>query len=416
MLALPGMTITERRDKKVFLFIVALIVYVSGVIVPYFVSVTYAQALQAISLIPMLVYGSQLVEFTFDSPYFRLAFMLFMFSNAFIMVRVEHLGYVHMKELLFSDFRLWPYLVPFVALMVSREYFFRNLFNWLYWLGVAFLVLSPLLWKIFNNTPGAGELSVVFFTSGSGFVLLTWKYHTFNRRVIAAAAVLLALLIATILARRNVMLTNIDFIIFAFLTYLFFVSDNATKKFMSIYGFAVIIIAGLYIFEEQKNTNFKLIATRANDDTREYVFNQFFSSMQNNMWWGRGMDGTYYCPLVTEDTNVDAVEYRDLIECGYLQVILKGGYINLFLFLAVMVPALFLGLFDSRNVFTKACGVIIVLWLIDMGPYGIPSMSVKYILVWICVGVCYNRKIRQAGESYIDDLINRKAGKIQIIN
>jgi hypothetical protein len=144
------------------------------------------------------------------------------------------------------------------------------------------------------------------------------------------------------------------------------------------------------------------------DDSRAYVFNYYFDDMRDEMLFGRGIDGVYFCPLITDDPTVDAVDYRELIECGYLQMVLKGGYLYLVLFLAILLPAAYLGLFKSNNLLAKASAFIILLWLIDMGPYGLPALSFRYLLVWISVGACYSETIRLASESSITALLQKK--------
>eukprot|EP00825_Cyclidium_porcatum_P051101 TRINITY_DN9290_c0_g1_i1.p1 TRINITY_DN9290_c0_g1~~TRINITY_DN9290_c0_g1_i1.p1 ORF type:complete len:146 (+),score=25.13 TRINITY_DN9290_c0_g1_i1:201-638(+) len=102
--------------------------------------------------------------------------------------------------------------------------------------------------------------------------------------------------------------------------------------------------------------------------------------------YGKGFDGTYYAPTIEEN------DYRSIIECGYLQTILKGGIVNLALFLLIAVPAAFLGIVKSNNTIAMAAGTIIILWLIDMFPWGMPALSIRYILVWICIGICYSKE------------------------
>ncbi|MEP6725377.1 MAG: hypothetical protein ABJC98_06165 [Bacteroidota bacterium] len=396
-----------KRDKDISFFFLGAVIFLIGILLSDLIPPTRVQLIEAVALIPFLFYGFKLTGARIENPYFKSMFTLFMISNAVIILRIDKLNYINIKDSLFSDFRFWPYLIPFAALFVSKSFFFGKIFSWIYWLGLAFFILSIVLWKTYPQKTGMAEQAIWTFSSGSGFILLTWVYHNAKKKIVAVAAILLALYISTMLARRNIMLTNINFIVFGFLCFLLFVKGQSTKKLLSIYGFFIIVMAGMYFFQQQKKTSFKLITSRVKDDSREYVFNQYFTSMEDYMWFGKGLDGTYYCPLVTDDIDIDAVEYRDLIECGYLQVILKGGYVNLALFLAIMVPAVFLGLFQSRNVFSKACGFIILLWLIDMGPYGLPTLSLRYILVWICVGVCYNKNIRLYGEDEIKKLIDR---------
>jgi hypothetical protein len=116
--------------------------------------------------------------------------------------------------------------------------------------------------------------------------------------------------------------------------------------------------------------------------------------MRDNIVLGKGMNGTYYYPFEGE-TEVDGVifgeiEYRNVIENGYLQLILTGGLIHLVLFLMLTIPAVFIGLFKSENQFSKACAIFIFLKLIDMLIFGLPMLTVHYILIWISIGICYS--------------------------
>ncbi|MBL7935123.1 MAG: hypothetical protein JNM51_04860 [Bacteroidia bacterium] len=112
--------------------------------------------------------------------------------------------------------------------------------------------------------------------------------------------------------------------------------------------------------------------------------------------YGKGFYGTYYAPTIEED-----VDYRTIIESGYLQTILKGGILNLGLFLLIALPAAYLGIMKSNNAIAQAAGFIIVLWLIDMFPWGMPALNIRYILVWICIGMCYSKEICNLSETEI---------------
>jgi hypothetical protein len=148
------------------------------------------------------------------------------------------------------------------------------------------------------------------------------------------------------------------------------------------------------------------MALRLSEDTRSGVFERFFYSLKDNMVFGTGMNGTYYCPLW--DAEVDgvsfgAIEYRNIIENGYLQLLLTGGVIHIVLFVLVLLPAALKGIFMSSNQFLRACGIVILLRLIDMFFYGLPSLTLSYILVWICVGVCYKTSLRRMSNEEISN-------------
>ena len=79
---------------------------------------------------------------------------------------------------------------------------------------------------------------------------------------------------------------------------------------------------------------------------------------------------------------------------------------QIILFLLVVLPAAIKGIFMSTNLFTRACGTLIFLRLVDMLVFGLFSITLASILVWICVGVCYKTSLRRMTN---DEIKKRKS-------
>lgn len=398
MLAIDQYYDSTKGNINKFFFGLAL--YSVGAILSYFIDIRLAQVLQVLALIPFCWFGIKLVDVRVENSYFKVFFTVLIIYHILVIIRGFVFTYESIKEYLFYDYKFWPYLIPFTALFIKDISFFKRMFNWFFFGGILFLLLSIL----FQKVQGLGEYSISWFSSGCGFILLTWKYHSKKKQAIAVVVVILALYFATVLARRNAILTVGNFVIFSYLLYIFYYSKgNILQKIISFLLITLFLLSGILFFEEKKNSDFELITNRALEDTRQDVFDYYFKGMKDDMWFGKGMSGTYYCPLIVPDTDSDFVFYRDVIECGYFQIILNGGLINLLLFLLIALPAVFLGFFYSKNGLTKACSIIILLWLIDMVPYGLPMLSIRYVLFWIAIGVCYSKTIRQISEEDMND-------------
>ena len=98
---------------------------------------------------------------------------------------------------------------------------------------------------------------------------------------------------------------------------------------------------------------------------------------------GKGINGKYYCPGIDKD---DTTGYRTVIETDYLQLILNGGLVFLILLLLILIPAIILGIFYSKNMLSKAAAIWILLWICYLYPARVTTFSLHYILVWISVG------------------------------
>jgi O-antigen ligase len=147
------------------------------------------------------------------------------------------------------------------------------------------------------------------------------------------------------------------------------------------------------------------LKNRMTEDTRSKLYELYLYEMKDHLVFGKGMDGVYFFPMarseVEEGVVFDEVVYRNVIENGYLQLLLTGGIIHIILFLLVLIPAAFLGIFKSSNQLSVASGALILLWMVDMLIYGLPTLNLHYIVVWICVGICYKSSIRDASNEEI---------------
>jgi hypothetical protein len=143
---------------------------------------------------------------------------------------------------------------------------------------------------------------------------------------------------------------------------------------------------------------------RGDEDTRSAVEIYFYDDMKTKDWIiGKGINGEYFAPDIEKE---QLTNYRSNIETGYLQTILKGGLISLGLFILIAVPALLKGIFYSRNILSKAAGIWILMALINSYPSTVNTFTLRYLLVWISIGICYSKEIRQMENSYIKDIIN----------
>jgi hypothetical protein len=120
---------------------------------------------------------------------------------------------------------------------------------------------------------------------------------------------------------------------------------------------------------------------------------------------GKGMLGEYYCPGIDSGDGTFTA-YRGVIETGYLQMILKGGILSLLLYLLIIIPAIIKGVFYSKNILSKAAGIWVFLSLIDLYPATVTAFSMQYLLVWISIGICYSKEIRNMPESTVVEILS----------
>jgi len=302
-----------------------------------------------------------------------------------------------------SGFGIFPYLVPLIILFPNKLEFYKKLFQIIIIFGIFALLYDIVFFKYLAGGDPESILSrnIVENTSDivmpSGFILLTYIYHSRKTRLFALGIIILALFFAILKARRTYIFMCSSTLLIAYFLYLF--NSKRRNIAIAIYLSFFALLIGIFYFNRLYDINksiFGYLIDRGDVDTRSGVELYFYDDMTTIDWIiGRGIDGKYYCPGVEGD---DITVFRGVIETGFLQTVLKGGLISLGLFLFIAIPAIFKGLFDSANILSKAAGFWILLSIIYSYPTIIQVFSLNYLIVWISIGICYSKKIRYIAE------------------
>jgi hypothetical protein len=318
-----------------------------------------------------------------------------MLYQLIIVARGWSFSYESIKYSIESGPILWPYLIPLFIFFRKKTETIGLLLKWIYFTGLAFLLIG-FVFHTLLITRTTSEI-IKELAIPCGFLLLNAGIVKERKVNISFIVLLISLFSLVYLARRSASASILGFIIAGYVFSL--INKSRPVLFRS---FPVIIICFIFFFLYSRDLTSELtlnMKLRFREDTRSGLFESFFLQMKDNMVLGKGMNGTYYFYLkggLMEDgvTVYAASEHRTLIENGYLQLLLKGGIVEIFLFLTVLLPAALIGIFRSKNILSRASGVLVLLWLIDMIVYGVPTYSMHYILVWICAGICYNSSLR----------------------
>ena len=335
-------------------------------------------------------------DFKFESKYFKFIFSLFLLYELSIVVRGWPFSTDTLKELLWVNYLFLPFVVPLFVYFDKSFSTLAYLLKNSYYLCLVFLIICLFLPKMVFTRDYAEQV-ISTFAIGSGFLMMNGKYISNTKLNVSFFVAFISLLSLIFLARRNGIVTFGGFIVAGW-----FLNDSNRSKTILIRIFPLIIgvvVVVLLSFPNLTNSLTKKLSGRLLEDTRSDVFEMYFIDMKDHMLFGKGLNGSYYFPTggdLMDDgvTRTDVVDNRNIIENGILQLTLNGGIIHVVLFFLVLIPASINGIFQSSNLFTKACGAFILLWLIDMFVYGLPAFGLHYILVWISVGICYKSSIR----------------------
>lgn len=155
-------------------------------------------------------------------------------------------------------------------------------------------------------------------------------------------------------------------------------------------------------------------------DSRTFVFNELNRGLAstNDQLMGRGSLGTYYSQFF-EGTRKHWLRLgrigwkgdhptRITVEVGYLQMLLKGGYIMLILNIIIYIYTINVAIFRSNNKFIKRLGYyILVLSILSLVSFR-PAFTPTFIIFWMAIGTVLNKKYRMMTDDEIQKIIKFK--------
>lgn len=394
------------EGKYVYLMILALSLYAFSIPIDkqfHFIGNTPTTIIEFITLLSFIYFAVKTInEFEFENKYFKFIFICFMLYQLFLFIRGAEFSYSEFRKYLNRDFLLWPSLLPFFIFFNKKNNQIFHFVKAIYYLTVIYVVISIvdpfLLIKRITAEP-----FILPFAFTTGFLFMNNQYFSKKINWLSFFTLMISLLSVIYLARRNV-IVSFGMLILVGL-YFILRQLNAARILRLLPVFIGITIMVLFINDITPASLTSNLSDRLTSDTRTTVFDNYFASMKDDMIFGKGFNGRYYSPIdemITEDgVKFDSVDERDIIENGYLQMMLSGGYINVILFILITIPALLLGLFKTSNHFTRVCALVIFLWMIDMAIFGLPRLLLEFILFWISIGICYSESFRDLSDEDI---------------
>jgi hypothetical protein len=340
-------------------------------------------------------------DFKSENKYFTIVFFTFFVYELITVVRGFTFSYGSIKDYLQTGYLFWPFIIPLFVFFNKKLSTIGLLLKWIFLMALPFMFMFFIFPKLLLTRTSAENLVAPTFICG--FLFLNSNYLSNKKVNVIFLIMIISLVSVTYVARRNCIATLIGFIVSGYFLNILYKHKSTLFKFMP-----VLIISIFFFFSYFSNLGDHLtmkLKNRMTEDTRSKLYELYLYEMKDHLVFGKGMNGVYFFPMarseVEEGVVFDEVVYRNVIENGYLQLLLTGGIIHIILFLLVLIPAAFLGIFKSSNQLSVASGALILLWMVDMLIYGLPTLNLHYIIVWICVGICYKSSIRDASNEEI---------------
>ena len=373
-------------------------------------------ALRLVIVILMNISGVLLITFffkkIFKSPNMSLYFRVILFFLILWSISIFLRGFSLNGKLLITLFGHylmgWAWLTP---MAVVFGFDIENWFVLLYFLKktVFFGALLGLGAFFYSTRQVFGLMEwVVLFVP----LLLTSLYY----RIISKSMMLFIVFSFLLLSVAGSQRANIVFFVLVIMFLIFeYFQESSIKIYNKIFLSLSLILMGMFLLLKvdayiSKASQNKEVTT----NTRTFLFVELFADMSySELIVGRGSLGRYYSPYFAEwnkhHTGGDS-EMRSVSEVGYLEMILKGGFMIMGLYLLFLIPASFLGIFASKNIITRMSGYLILAYLLLWTVSYYPIYSAEYLILWMAAGTAVSKRLRRLTNE--DLLIYIKRGNI----
>jgi len=407
---------TKKQKRAVAYFWYGFLVFlVTAILILFgnkYLSGSQCQAIQIVALAFMISGSVTLMRYKFDDKYLKNVFTIYFLYSITVVARGIELNYNALKTtLLDGAYGILPYLTPLAILLPRKMVLYKQAFLTHLILGILFIIFIIVYYDVIHTQDWMSQealfyVEVIVGTLGfpAGFLLSIYMYNKRPVTLFTLLVMLVAIFFLIYRARRGALFLCITSVAGAGMMYLIYTKRTLLVIFISIIlvTFSTFFLSGI-----KAPGMFSFLMARQDEDTRSGVEGYMRASMHSRQEWmlGKGMNGKYFCPIVMNQA--DKSYERGVIETGYLQIVLKGGYISLILLLCMLVPAVFKGFFDSKNMFCKAAAMFIVLWMVSLYPSVPNNFSMNYLFLWIAVGICYSEKLRQLPDAIIKTHLQR---------
>ncbi|MDQ6991282.1 MAG: hypothetical protein Q9M11_06075 [Mariprofundaceae bacterium] len=357
----------------------------------------------------LIVFSTKLhwrINYQIDS-YLYVLYVLLLIWSVLVIIRSFSTEMQDMLTLLGNRQMGWVWLTPLAFAFGMRiEYLFVLSSFWISMLRVFLIIFL----MIFISMPYHSVFSMQTIFLPTVFLIMIVNYLNFEGKIIIFFSVLALLIISNIGSDvGGDVRINYVFIAMAlavmYLLNVFYEKTPPFRKASIMMGtLFIMMILSVSMFHTSNDKKIEV------QDTRTFLYEEMFDDLSiGDTIVGRGALGKYYSPFFAHWNEMGYAlgdsDMRPTVEVGYLKMILKGGWLLLFLSVIILLTGAIKGMFYSRNNLSRACGsyifMYLILWFLSLPPAYSPNL----LLVWIAAGVCLTHRIGQMSEVELKKVI-----------
>lgn len=354
-----------------------------------------------VTLIDFII-NFKIIRFAFD----KVGFFLIM---TFIVICILNLfrGFIGQSNILTTignRYTSLPLFLPFTLVYVVNTQSIQFLRLYLFRIGVIGAVFFALFY-LYHFQTGIKEdhkiIYTIFFSLSSGTIFLYPNFLNFNffKKTIFIFLIIFLFILSIVVESRTMFLR---LLILSTLTFLLFAFNNKLFKFGILFSCfipLIFIISCLNLDDYKVDFNlnnsifFNYMSIDLKDggdkmtDTRSFLYLEVINDLtdSDNLLIGKGPGGSYYSSYF--DTTGDDAPDRYTVEVGFLALLLKFGLLGTFIYMFILVYAIYRSVIKSNIKFVNIIGVVLFTYFILLFVENLYLYNHINLLVWYFIGI-----------------------------
>ncbi len=334
-------------------------------------------------------------------PWFAfLCLMLLACWNVIGILRSVATGDGTVTTLLGNVFTSLALLLPFVIIFSTKK---SNLGIIHSYFITVLKIAVPVLFLFYVATGGSPtviqvRILLVLFLPAA-FLIPLLPFHKKKERLLVILGAILLSYAAILYGQRTMIIRELSLFLGLFAVYIY---SRFRFKWVLPIAFSALLFPVVLLYQGITTGESPLetylsgsLDSDLKTDTRTFLYKELFADLEGNnqLMVGKGANGSYYSDYFSNAVEESA--YRNNIEVGVLGMLLKGGFIAVFLNLALLLIAIFMAFFRSNNTYVTGVGFILIAHTILLFIENYYSYSGYNYAIWFFIGVCLSKEVRQ---------------------
>lgn len=177
---------------------------------------------------------------------------------------------------------------------------------------------------------------------------------------------------------------------------------------LPLYFLGLFVLTGYSVFDQSLASSYMSdFGADKTGDTRTFLYEEVIEDLTENdaLILGKGINGTYYSSYFDDKYSHEG-EIRFIVEVGGLVYLLKGGLVQVILYMFLLIMAIYKCLLQSNAKFGVLLGLVLLSRYVLLFIEDMPIYDFYNIVMWLYIGFAFSITYYQVDDDWFEEQFN----------